>query len=260
MTTLLLGWTNRAKTGTLAASAAASGLGADQVANDQGATSAAWQTPAGTTSAGLLIDAGSAVTWRVFGLFRTNLTAAASIRWRVSANSGLTSPVYDASASGTVAAGYQQSVFIAPAQVTGRYCQVDIVDTGNPQGFLSVPLLFAGPVWQPAIQWSPDSAEGAVTDLSVPITRGGQEWPELRWRKRRRSVALPLVARDDRWPQLGELERAAAAGGNVLLVPSPAGDLAREPVFGPLAIDGVGYAGVAAHRFRATRFTVTERL
>jgi len=228
MTTLLIGWTNRAKAGTLTASAAASGLGPDQVANDQGATSAAWQTPAGTTTAHLQLDAGSAVAWRALSIHRTNLTPAGTVRWRLSSDSTFATALYDSGAvAGQVAAGYGQAVHVLTAEVTARYLRLDLADATNPQGVLSIPLLFAGPAWQPALQWSPDSAEGTVTDLSVPITRGGQEWPELRWRKRRRSVALPYVARDDRWPQLGELERAAAAGGTILLVPSPAGDLAR---------------------------------
>jgi hypothetical protein len=261
MTTLLLGWINRAKTGTLTASAAASGLGADQVANDQGATSAAWRTPAGTTTAHLQIDAGGAVAWRLLSIHRTNLTPAATLRWRLSGDAGFSTALYDSGTlSAQVAAGYGQAVHVLTAEVTARYLRLDIADATNPQGFLSVPLLFAGPAWQPAIQWSADSAEGAVTDLSVPVTRGGQEWPELRWRKRRRGVVMPWVAREDRWPQLGEFERAAASGGNILLVPSPAGDLAREPIFGPAAIEGVGYAGEAAYRFRTTRFSVTERL
>jgi hypothetical protein len=403
MTALMLGWVNRARGGVLTASAAAPGLGPDQVANDQGATSTAWQTPAGTTAAWLRLDAGASAAWRALSVHRTNLTAAATLRWRLSVLAdgvadatalphdslagatlgpnttrvgttgdplgGAAAVTYSSSSSsnsfvrasntyavlaggnyrvtvwarrisgagtvgqiiravppagpvgvvqiagnltaswqqfsvtftptsagsatisfffgaeaatgevafflgavepvpaydsgvlpGTVAAGYGQSVHIAPAAVTARYLRLDVADSGNPQGFLNIPLLFAGPVWQPAHQWSPDSAEGAQAEIAAPVTRGGQEWPELRWRKRRRVVSLPLVPRADRWPQLGEMERQAATGANILVVPSPTGDLLREPIFGPVAFDGVGYAGAAAHRFRTTRFTVTERL
>jgi hypothetical protein len=261
MTTLLIGWTNHARAGTLAASAAAAGLGADQVANDQGATSTAWQTPAATTTAHLTLDAGGAVAWRVLSIHRTNLTPAATLRWRLSTVSDFASTVHDSGTlSGAIAAGYGQAVHVLPAEATARYLRLDIADDTNPQGFLNVPLLFAGPAWQPALQWSPEGAEGAAQEVVAPTTRGGQTWPELRWRRRRRAIALPLVARADRWPQLGEMERAAATGANLLVVPSPDGDLLREPIFGQVEVEGVGYAGLAAHRFRATRFIVTERL
>jgi hypothetical protein len=261
MTTLLLGWTNHAKTGALDASAAAAGLGAYQVANDQGATSTAWQTPAGDTAADITLDAGSAVAWRVFGIFRTNLTAAATVRWRLGNDATFATNLVDTTATaGTLANGYGQSLHVLAAETSARYLRLDLDDPTNPQGFLNVPLLFAGPAWQPRIQWSADAVESAAVDGNVIGTRGGQVFAEIRWRRRRRSVPLPLVDRADRWPQLGALEMHAATGSNVLLVPSPSGDLLREPVFGPADFEGVGYAGIGAYRFRSTRFAVTERL
>lgn len=407
MSNLLLGWANNAKAATFTASSSAARLGPERMAGDQGATSRAWQTAAGATTAAVTLDAGGPVPWRLLSVHRTNLTLDGTLRWRLASNpdaltgtaatalawdsddgatlgantskvgtvadpdGGTDAVEYDSSSigssyvratdslavlagvtyriaiwarrvsgsgalvgdiirvqhpdgaigslplagnitgtwqrlvldftpatsgtatiwwcygvstgagtfgvyvgevgapplahdtgtlSGTVAAGYGQSVHVLPAEVTARFLRLDLSDDGNPQGFICIPLLFGGPAWQPAQQWGADSAETAVAEADVVGTRGGQVWSELRFRRRQRLVTLPLLARAERWPELGALELHAATGGNVLVVPSPEGDLLHEPVFGQVAFQPVGYTGSASHRFRSTQFTVTERL
>ena len=63
MTNAAFGFDNWALTGELTASAAVAGLGADQLANPHGATATSWQTPVGTTSGWMQLDAGAAVSW-----------------------------------------------------------------------------------------------------------------------------------------------------------------------------------------------------
>jgi hypothetical protein len=116
MTNALFGFNNRALTGTLTASAAAAGLGPDQLANPHGATSSSWQTPAGTTTAWARLDAGSAVEWGAVALCNTNLTPAATVRWRLSDDANFAvSPVWDTGAVPVVVAGYRQAVAVEPA-------------------------------------------------------------------------------------------------------------------------------------------------
>jgi hypothetical protein len=116
MTNALFGFNNRALTGTLTASAAAAGLGPDQLATPHGATSSSWQTPAGTTTAWARLDAGSAVEWGAVALTNTNLTPAATVRWRLSDDANFAvSPVWDTGAVPVVAAGYRQAVAVEPA-------------------------------------------------------------------------------------------------------------------------------------------------
>jgi hypothetical protein len=81
--TAMFGWESLVLSSTVSASAEVSGLGAGQLQNLHGATATAWQTPVGTTTAWLLLDAGVAAVWRALGLFRTNLTPAATVRWRI---------------------------------------------------------------------------------------------------------------------------------------------------------------------------------
>ncbi len=79
MSNALIGWLNQFASGTITGSSAASELTAANLGNDQ--PSIPWQST-GTTEWALL-DAGSAVAWDGFGLFATNLTTNALVRWRV---------------------------------------------------------------------------------------------------------------------------------------------------------------------------------
>jgi hypothetical protein len=116
MTNALFGFNNRALAGTLTASAAAAGLGPEQLATPHGATSSSWQTPAGTTTAHVRLDAGSAVEWGAVALCNTNLTPAATVRWRLSNDANFAaSMVWDTGAVPVVSAGYRQAVAVEPA-------------------------------------------------------------------------------------------------------------------------------------------------
>jgi len=108
----LFGHRNYVLSGVLGASASVATFGVGQLQNEQGSPASAWQTPIGTTSAFLTIDAGSALPWRLFGLFRTNLTGAARVRWRLGPDPTMIAPVFDSGwLDGGVQPGYQQHVF-----------------------------------------------------------------------------------------------------------------------------------------------------
>jgi hypothetical protein len=79
MANALLGWLNSFAAGTISGSSAASELAVANLGSDQ--PSIPWQTTG--TSEWALLDAGSEITWNGFGLFATNLTTAATVRWRL---------------------------------------------------------------------------------------------------------------------------------------------------------------------------------
>lgn len=89
MGNIMFGWQNRMMAGTLVAGSATTGLEVDNLANDQGSPATAWQTAGGVVGsaagAWFTADAGAVVTWRAFLLARTNLSTAATVRWRVGA-------------------------------------------------------------------------------------------------------------------------------------------------------------------------------
>jgi hypothetical protein len=267
----LLGWDNYAKVALLSTGSAEANLGASNLASDQGSPSVAWQTLSGVLQDGdgawLVIDMGSPVPWRVFGLFRTNLTPQCQVRWRVGATLSAGriadgSPAYDSGwISANIAPGYQQSIVIANNTASGRYCELDLSDTGNPDGFLNIPLAYAGPVFQPLSGITYASTVGRDDQTIELVTRGGQEYPLLLWTRRHWQIAMDGIRVGEVWNSIGELDRAARAGGNILFVPDFAsGYVQQEAVFGRLKMTAdVSFPYQAADR-RAARFTITERL
>lgn len=403
MANAIFGWQNRIATGLLSAGSAEASLPVSNLAGQQGSAAEAWQTASGALSSWFACDAGAAVSWRAFLLARTNLTPAATVRWRVGAlesmadptsysldntagasigpsttrvgsvvaADGSSVPVYRNSSaslswvarnvtlaanvryrwtmramrvagsgttgslisasyhdgtgivratlsmaallpsgeadysveftnrvagtyamymftfvgpeggdvalwsgrltpiaeydSGTIPSGVVpgggQSFHLAPAEVMGQFCRCDISDAGNPDGCLRIALAYAGPVWQPSLNigWGTSFAMEEVADEVV--TRGGSEYSEPRYIRRRWDIALDAVAAADLWPRMMEWLRATRAGGNVLFVPDPASaDVQREAVFGRArSMADVTYPFTSTE-LRAWRARVTERL
>lgn len=130
-----------------------------------------------------------------------------------------------------VVAGVGQSIVVAPAEIAGRYCRVDIDDPSNPDGFLNIPLAYAGPVLQPAYNFSYQSARGRDAGVAEVTTQGGQEYPRSLWQRRRFNLDLQAML-DIEVPLFDELDAFARGGGNVLLVPDAAAP--TDAVFGRL--------------------------
>ncbi len=270
MSNSAFGWLNYVIPSALTVGSAAANMGTGGLQVDQGSPDDAWQTAAGVLTdadgAWLVIDSGSTATvWRAFGLFRTNLTANATVRWRVSnslSGGRVTSESYD---SGTISAGvkpgYLQSVVVAGADQTGRYCEVDINDSGNPDSFINIPLAFAGPLFMPEVAIAFTSTFGRTDHTDEVVSQGGQEFPINRYMQRVHSIGLTGVTAAETWASVMELDRAARAGGNVFFAPDVTStNLPYEAIFGRLRNpSAVSYPYGAADR-RAWSATITERL
>ena len=254
---LVLGWQNEAMTGPVVVSSAVSGLGPEQLQNDQGGASTAWQTPAGTTSASILLTRPAGTRWRAFALARTNLSPGAVVTWNVLDGAAATF----VATSDPVVPGFGQAVMVAPDEVTGDTMQVNISDPGNADGFLSAALLYAGPVWQPARNYGYASAILAEEGTVETRTRAGAEYVRNDWTRRGFDLSLGAVAPEEVWARVLVLDRYARRGGNVLLVPSPGGAQQNtQAVFGRLKPTApIGYANNSA-RTRTWRATIMERL
>lgn len=261
------GWINRVTTGALSVVSSASNMGAGNLQDDQCSSDSAWQTPSGTvTGAWLVIDSGdTSSAWRAFGLFRTNLTGNATVRWKVGntlSTGRVSSPSYD---SGTISAGivpgYLESLVIPTSNQTGRYCEVQIDDSGNPDTFINIPGVYAGPLFIPAVSIGQASTFGRTDTTDEVVTRGGQEYPINRSIARAQSVALASITEAETWNSVMEIDRVARAGGNVLFAPNvTSATLNREAVFGRLRnASPVSYITLAGD-VRAWSATVSERL
>jgi len=255
-----LGWSNLIKSATITANSAT--LPAANIAEDVGAPSVAWQTAAGvvTEAGGALLTAtfAAASPVRAVSLHRSNLTAAASVVFRLYTTPGPTL-VYTATVPGP-AAGYGQVLHVLPSDVSANYLTVGITDASNPDGFINVPLVFCGAVWFPASGVSFSSTTGRDDSVAEVVTRGGQEYPTLEWQRRRWAVALDGVRASELWAKVGELDRSARVGGNVLFAPDHGStNLKYEAVFGRCKGTDVSFPYGAADRRRWTA-TIAERL
>lgn len=261
MSNFCLGWRNHILTGPVVVSAAAAGaMAGDQLQNDQGNAAAAWQTPSGTRTGTILLARPAATRWRMFGLFRTNLTTAASMQVRVYVGGVNGTLVYNATVTG-VAAGYGQIVHVMPIEVAGDTAQIEVSDPTNPDGFLNVPLCYAGSAWQPKRNYSYQSAPGREDDAASTSTRAGGSYDRLNWQRRNFDLTLALVDAADVQPQLSDLDLVARRRGNVLFVPDPQSpNLQAEALFGPCRPQsGITYPYTTS-RFRGWRAMLTERL
>lgn len=257
----LIGYANRLLTAALTAGSSAAGLGPTNLQSNQGDGASAWQTAAGAltpgTGAWLQADAGAAVAWRAVSIHRSNLTPDASLRVMLGTTAGA-ADVADATVTG-LAPGYGQLVLALPAEVTARHLRLELTDAANPDGFISIALAYAGAVWEPAQAVAYGSAPGRAAEVDEVVTRGGQEFPELRFVRRSWDITWKSFAPAEVWDRIMELARVAEGGGNILFVPFPTSvDLQREVVFGRLAIPGG--VTISSHRARDWRATITERL
>jgi hypothetical protein len=153
-------------------------------------------------------------------------------------------------------------VVVAPSEVTGRYCRLDVSDTANTDAHLSVALAYAGPVWAPTTGLGWGSGHGRSRGEQVVETRGGQEHVTPLWQRRTARLEFDAIPAADLWTQQQELDRAASNGGNVLLIPdTSSATIAREALFGRLrGTADVTYPVPGASQHRRWTAEIAERL
>jgi hypothetical protein len=263
--TAIMAWNNYVKASTITSNNAVPGLSASNVAGDQGSPSAGWQTSFGsvTLATGALIRIEPATpgqTWRVIGLFGTNLTASAAVTAQLWNNPTTPVNVTQVTLPGPVP-GFGQVVFILPHDYTADYLQMYFDDPTNPDGFINIPLVFAGPAWFPAGSTGFSSTVGRDDSTLEVTSRGGQEYPTLLWQRRRWNVAFDSLRVAEVWAQADTLNRYAKGGSNAFFAPdSASANLQREAIFGRLkATADVSYPYNGADRRRWSA-SISERL
>lgn len=255
--TSAIGHTNLVKTATISATSEETYLPATNVAGDIGAASMGWQTLATVTTATLTITMdtpGSYVS--AIGIFRTNLSATAQITITITYSGG---PVYSEVFTG-VSAGYGQVVALMGSATLCDSITIAIVDGSNPDGFLNVPLAFAGPLFEATYPIMQDATYGRQTATAELISRGGSEFP--RFLHDKRFWKFQIAATDtEAFENVAEIDRLARLGSNILFVPDTASDyLQQEAIFGRLreTLD-INFA-LGAVKTRSWGGMVTERI
>lgn len=248
-----IGWENRVPDAALSASAQVSGLPVTNLRNQQGAPSLGWRAPGTTVT--LTISHPPAGPWRAFGLFRTNLSAAAQMTVTLTLGGNT---VWQGSAQ-AVANG--QILLVSPQTVTADTAIIQITDSGNPDGYLSIPLAYAGPLWQPARNYSTESTADRNLGVDSITTLGGAEFVSARWYQRSLSIAHQSYGDADA-VVLEQILRVAATGQNILFLPDPSATpdvLAEKSLFGRLSGNDLTNPFGNADRHALT-LTLTERL
>ncbi|MGV4877630.1 hypothetical protein [Acetobacter indonesiensis] len=248
-----LGWENRVLDAALTASAQVSTLPVENLRNQQGAASLGWRVPG--TTATLTISHPPVGPWRAFGVFRTNLTAGASMTVTVLSGGNT---VWQGTAQ-AVANG--QVLLVAPTAIMGDTATIVINDSGNPDGFLSVPLAYAGPIWQPVRNYSTESTADRTLGQDSVTTLGGAEFVSTRWFQRKLTIAHQSYGDVDA-VALGKILRVAATGQNILFLPDPSASpdvLAAKALFGRLSGAELSNPFGNADR-HSLPLTLTERL
>jgi hypothetical protein len=257
----VLGVNNLIKSGALIAGSYAPTMPITNLQTDSGAASMAWQTVSGvlTPAAGATFRCTpSRQLWRLFGLFRTNLSQGASVTFSVYLNPGTL--VWSGTVTGPQP-GYGQVVAVAPDNMFADYCVVDITDTANPDGFINIPLAYAGPAWIPRLGFTWNSTYGRDSTVDEMISRGGQEYPTYRFQQRRWEAAFDAISDTELWTEAQNLDRVSRYGGNILFVPDLASiTSSNEAVFGRVTVTAdVSYIA-GFHDRHAWKFRIKERL
>jgi hypothetical protein len=256
VTTPLLGWINLIDTGSLLASSEVTGVGVSNLADPHLAVP--WQTT-GTTAYVLVDSSATGTTWNVFGLFGTNLTSSATVRWQVGNDSTFATSASDSgTVSAGVVAGYGQSVVVPSSTATGRYCRCDITDSTNPDGFLRIGGAYAGPAAQPAIGLAYNMPEGWAAENTVTTSQGGQEFVSIGPQYRTTELTFEWLSPAEKYQIVDEIDRVASTRNNVLFVPLPNDTyMNRQAIYGRLT--SLSPAQITSYNRWSKRWAIKER-
>jgi len=123
-----------------------------------------------------------------------------------------------------------------------------------------VPLIFAGPGWNPLGGIAYSSIPSREDNITEVVSRGGQEYPTLNWQRRVWDITMDSIRASELYTQANELDRSCRTGGNILFIPDSATNPYYEAIVGRCRPrSGFPYPYQAGDRRRWTA-TITERL
>lgn len=150
-----------------------------------------------------------------------------------STGSTLTTPTYDSGfVSAGVTLGLRQGLHILSSSISGEAVCISILDPTNPDGYLNIPLVYAGDTYDLDISIATDT--GIDFRRNDTVTRGGTTITEALSAARGWQITSDFFG-DTELDWLRSLEANAAAGTNILFIPRPLyAKPAAEAVYGLL--------------------------
>lgn len=257
MAKCLIGYTNQVETGVVRAESEVADRPASNLQSPNGG--AIWQT-SGTTSSWFEVDAGAAANWRALGLFRTNLTSSATVRWMLGSTAGGVEIFDSGVMAAGVVAGFGQTVTVLASDMAARYLRCEISDSTNPDSNIQVGLAYAGPVWEPSLnfQYGGTPAPYREDGNNVTRTKGGQDYVTVGWLKRLEEFPFRYLTAGEAHQEILDLDLVSRLGGNALVIPNPdSADLQRAAIYGRAKC---GKAPASAYQRNDWNLSIEERL
>jgi hypothetical protein len=252
-----LSWINAFDAAVLAASSEAAGLPIGNLQSGHLVTK--WRSD-GDLSVWWTADFGAAFPIDIVGIFGANSTAAATLHIRLSSTDAHDGNLYD---SGVVAMNRavilrlrSQALLLLPSRVNARYLKIDLTDSGP--AYLEAGIAWAGPLFQPARNFSYGQAP-AVQDPSVTTPSvGGQEYTDLRPKRMTDTFTFALLTEAEAQQAL-DLDAAVGTASNVLWVRNPGQpDMNQNAILGRMT--ALAPAGSVTFNRRSRQFQIAERL
>lgn len=258
----ILAWDNRFEQGTLFTGSQLLSAPVSNLLIPQG--SEPWVTVVGVkTSADgayIMVDMGSAATFQAFGIFRTNLSLTATVRYKLG-TTALAGDVMDTGPLDGVLSRINQHVYVHSEELSARYLTIEIEDFGNPDNQIYVGLAFGGPLFQPNFNFDYTSASGREHRLERAESAGGQSYSRAYWQRRLWSLSWGSILQDEMYESLEELDFYARTGRNVLFVPEPNSSIRyRNAIFGEMSDMTPFTFAQAGLDIRAWKAAIKERL
>ncbi len=213
-------------------------------------------------SSGALADftwSGDFAIWRGFGVFRTNLTPNATVRYRLGTTAGGGDVLDTGNLSGIVAMR-NQHIYIHSTSLVARYLTITISDPSNPDNQLKVGMVYGGNVFVPNSNFSFSSARDKDSRSETVLSAGGYEYVRFFWNRRKWALSWDDLADTEVRDYLDVIDNYARMGYNVLFVPDYEDSPNVDSVYGLLKEPGpfsFARAGLSRYAWNAE---ITERL
>ena len=261
MDSILIAYRNYADIGSLSGGSWASGLPIENLRSKQ-ITQTARTTDTAAASSVIVLDLLESGPISFVGLLRHNLTQ--SGQWRIVLSSdpegaevlldtgfrAIWPSIFpfgvglwgEFNWGGRLAAGESASYGIGSyhvldAPVRARTARIELLDEGNPDGYIEAGRLVVAPAWRPSINIQYGWSIEQVDESRRVSSRGGQIYVDQRPRFRRLRFTLSDLDQNEMLGNAYELERIKGKGGEVLVMLDPSNQehLHRQTIYGVLA-------------------------
>ncbi|MCG7357134.1 hypothetical protein MHL39_10835 [Roseomonas mucosa] len=153
-----------------------------------------------------------------------------------------------------------QAVVMLDADVTAKAARIQISDPGNPDGFLNIPLAYAGPGTFLDRNFDYSSGIGRTRSSRDAQTRGGQLISVLDYTQRYWELSHQSLGEAEVWGKIMEMDELASRRVNILFIPQDTEAMQREALFGTVESSrAISYPYGGADR-RSWAGRITERL